>query len=210
MEVPLNEIMVLAPFDGEVVDHDSLTVRVATGYGVLTFLTITVNGRVVLDVGNIDVGETGEFEIDADVLRVGENVLVVNSWHQLPGRSQRLAEFEAPPVRFTVTEPAPPPARVMEIVAPREGATVPFADVEVGIVSRYRKPAFVDVQLNGKKVACRVATKPSATNHFTIAKKHLKPGKNELRTFAWREEGGRTNRVATYASPARAFRVSGP
>ena len=57
MDVPHNEIMVLTPFDGDVVDHDPLAVQVATGYGVLTFLTITLNGRVALDVGNIDVGD---------------------------------------------------------------------------------------------------------------------------------------------------------
>lgn len=208
IELPLNEIMVLAPFDGEVVEHGPLTVQVATGYGVLTFLAITVNGRAAVDVGNIDVGATGLFEIGEDLLRVGENILEVNSWHQLPGRPQRLAEFDAPPVHFTVKKPAPPPVGRVEILEPREGETVSLADLEVKVLSRYRGGAFMDMHLNGKMVVSAMGASASATNTCAIAKEHLKPGKNALRLVSWQLRGGNTNRVETYTAPVRSFLVS--
>lgn len=208
MDLPLNEIMVLEPFDGDVVEHAPLTVQIGTGYGVLTFLAIRVNGRVAIDVANIDVGDTGVFEVDKALLQVGENVLEVNSWHQLPGRPQRLEEFDAPPVRFTVKKPAPPPVRRVEILSPREGKIVPFADIDVQVVSRYRSPAFLDVHLNGKAVVAAEAVAASATNTSTIVKKRLKPGKNAIRVTSWQLKSGSTNRVETYTAPVRTFRAS--
>ncbi|NQT92042.1 MAG: hypothetical protein HQ559_04710, partial [Lentisphaerae bacterium] len=172
-------------------------------------LTITVNGRTAVDVGNIDVGAIGIFEIDKDLLRVGENVLVVNSWHQLPGRPQRLAEFDAPPIHFTVKKPAPPPVRRVEILEPREGEKVSLADLEVKVFSRYRGSAFLDIHLNGKKVANAMAASASATNTCAIAKEDLKPGKNALRVASWQLRGGNTNRVEAYTAPVRSFLVTG-
>jgi hypothetical protein len=103
IEVPLNQVMVLEPFDGDAVKYKKdLKVRIASGYGVLTFISITINGKLAVRMKNIDAKETGVITVAKKHLKRGENVMLVKAWHQLPGRKTRLAKFKHPEIRFKV------------------------------------------------------------------------------------------------------------
>ena len=53
IEVPLNQVMVLEPFDGDAVKYKKyLKVKIASGYGVLTFISITINGKLAVRMKN--------------------------------------------------------------------------------------------------------------------------------------------------------------
>lgn len=104
-KVPFNEIFVMWPVDGEVLEFEDLDVDIASGYGVLTFISITLNEEKVIEVATIDAGKMGTLTVVKGELKIGENVLQVNSWHQLPGREDRLAKFTAPLITFTVKNP---------------------------------------------------------------------------------------------------------
>ena len=106
-KAPFNEILVLWPIDGDVVELEALDVDIVSGYGVLTFVSITLNKVKVIDVETIDAGNRGTLTVAKGKLRIGKNVLKVESWHQLPGSENRLAKFTAPLINFTVKKPQP-------------------------------------------------------------------------------------------------------
>lgn len=107
IEVPLNQIMILQPFDKAQVEQADLEVTIASGYGVLTFVSITLNGKKVIEMANIDAGGIETIVVPGQHLKPGKNRLSVDSWHQMPGQTQRLEEFTAPEITLQVTRAKP-------------------------------------------------------------------------------------------------------
>ncbi len=105
IEVPLNEILVAAPSEGALVDHKDLKVTIASGYGVLTFLSITLNGKKVIEMVNIEANGMDSITVPKKHLKLRENTLRVDSWHQLPGQPRRLEAFTTPEIKFHVRPP---------------------------------------------------------------------------------------------------------
>jgi hypothetical protein len=102
IKVPPNQVMVLNPFEGAQVDHADLPITVASGYGVLTFLSITVNGKLAVKVANVEAGGLEDIVLPKKHLKHGKNRLRIDSWHQMPGQTQRLESFTAPEITIQV------------------------------------------------------------------------------------------------------------
>lgn len=102
VKVPPNQVLVLNPFDGAQVDHADLEVTIASGYGVLTFLSITMNGKPAIKMANIEAGGMQNIKVPKKHLKAGKNRLRIDSWHQMPGRTQRLEPFTAPEITIQV------------------------------------------------------------------------------------------------------------
>ena len=102
IKVPPNQVMVLNPFEGAQVNHADLPITVASGYGVLTFLSITVNGKLAVKVANVEAGGLEDIVLPKKHLKHGKNRLRIDSWHQMPGQTQRLESFTAPEITIQV------------------------------------------------------------------------------------------------------------
>lgn len=105
IEVPHNEILVMSPMDDDKLPLADLDVQIQSGYGVLTFISIMVNGKVAVEMENIEARSLGAVTVPKDSLSIGKNVLKVNSWHQLPNTENRLEKYSAPPITFKVLKP---------------------------------------------------------------------------------------------------------
>jgi hypothetical protein len=102
IRVPLNEIMVLDPYDGDVLKYKDLKLKIASGYGVLTFVSVTVNRKLAVPVKNIEAGQTGVITVPKKHFKIGKNRILVNSWHQMPGQTTRLEKFKHPEIRIKI------------------------------------------------------------------------------------------------------------
>jgi hypothetical protein len=103
MRVPLNEIRVLDPYDGASVRRKDLKVTIASGYGVLTFVSITMNGKLAVPMKNIEANQIGKIIVPGKHLKPGKNTMLVNSWHQMPNQKIRMAKFKHPIISFVAT-----------------------------------------------------------------------------------------------------------
>ncbi len=102
LKVPPNQVLILNPFEGAQVNHADLPITVASGYGVLTFLSITVNGKLAVKVANVEAGGMEDIVLPKKHLKHGKNRLRIDSWHQMPGQTHRLAPFTAPEITVHV------------------------------------------------------------------------------------------------------------